>query len=115
MNKSYDNSYKTNIYKQIGNRLLECRKELNYTQEQLAEMLGIGTAYYGKIERGEKCPSIERMILINEKLGMDLTYLITGKVSEDTKEARYFEKCPTDKRDYMEQLLKIALKLTENN
>ena len=63
MNKSYDNSYKTNIYKQIGNRLLECRKELNYTQEQLAEMLGIGTAYYGKIERGEKCPSIERMIL----------------------------------------------------
>ena len=114
MNKPSSDSYKANIYKQIGRRLLQRRKELDYTQEELAELLGIGTAYYGKIERGEKCPSIERLILINEKLGMDLTYLITGKANKNTKEIQYFEKCPVDKRDYMEQLLKIALKLTEN-
>ena len=52
------------LYKDIGSRLLLKRRELRYTQEQMAELLGVSTGFYGMLERGEKAPSNERLVII---------------------------------------------------
>lgn len=43
----------------LGKRIREFRKARGITQEQLAEMLGIGTANISYIENGKFAPSIE--------------------------------------------------------
>lgn len=98
------------LYKNIGNRLLVKRREMHYTQEQMAEVLGVSTGFYGMIERGEKAPSIERLVIIYEKLGTDITYLLTGDEKE-TQKVDYIEKCPREKQYDLEQLMKYAFNL----
>lgn len=98
------------LYKDIGNRLLIKRRELHYTQEQMAELIGVSAGFYGMIERGEKAPSIEKLIIIYKELGTDITYLLTG----DEKERQFInliEKCPKEKQYDFEQLIKYALNL----
>ena len=48
----------------IGARLREARNQCKLTQEQLAEMLDIGTTYISDIERGAKFPSLSLFIKI---------------------------------------------------
>ena len=100
------------LYKEIGNRLLIKRRELHYTQEQMAELLGVSTGFYGMMERGEKAPSIEKLIMIYEELGTDITYLLTGDEKE-TQSSNYIQRCPKEKRYDFEQLIKYALNLAE--
>lgn len=69
-------SVNRDLYKNIGNRVLIKRRELHYTQEQMAEILGVSSGFYGMIERGEKAPSIEKLIIIYEELGIDITYSV---------------------------------------
>lgn len=47
------------LKKLLGQRIREFRKSRKITQEQLAEMLGIGTANISYIENGKFAPSIE--------------------------------------------------------
>lgn len=98
------------LYFDIGQRLLLRRRELNCTQEQVAELLGMSTAYYGKIERGEKGPSLDKLILIYRRLGIDITYLLTGKKAEFSFD-NIMIACPDSKRYDLEQLIKYAMNL----
>lgn len=100
------------LYKNIGNRLLNKRKELRYTQEQMAELLGVSTGFYGMIERGEKAPSLEKLVMIYEKLGTDITYLLTGDEREG-QFSGYIDKCPKEKQHDLRQLMKYAFNLAE--
>ncbi|MDE7272267.1 MAG: helix-turn-helix domain-containing protein [Lachnospiraceae bacterium] len=112
MKNKRKNKEERELYVNIGNRLLVKRRELHYTQEQMAELLEVSTGFYGMIERGEKAPSIEKLVKIYEKLGTDITYLLTG----DEREERipdYIEKCPREKQYDFEQLMKYALNLAD--
>lgn len=100
---------KVELYKNIGRRLLTRRKELQYTQEKVAEMLEVSTGFYGMIERGEKSPSIEKLVMIHEKLGIDITYLLTG----EERALNYIEKWPQKKQYEFKQLIRYALSLME--
>lgn len=112
MDNKRRNKEERELYKNIGNRLLMKRRELHYTQEQMAELLGVSTGFYGMIERGEKAPSIEKLVIIYEKLGTDITYLLTGDEKEE-KVLDYIDKCPREKKYDFEQLMKYALNLAE--
>lgn len=112
MNNKRKNKEERELYKNIGNRLLMRRRELHYTQEQMAELLGVSTGFYGMIERGEKAPSIEKLVMIYEKLGTDITYLLTG-VAKEEHVPDYIEKCPREKQYDFEQLMKYALNLAD--
>ena len=83
-----------------------------YTQEQMAELLGVSTGFYGMMERGEKAPSIEKLIIIYEKLGTDITYLLTGDQKEGAG-GSFLERCPKEKQYDLEQLMKYAFNLAE--
>ncbi len=43
----------------IGKRVQKRRNEIGYTQEKLAETIGISRAYMGFIEQGRNAPSLE--------------------------------------------------------
>lgn len=99
------------LYIEMGNRLRKFRKEMEYTQEQMAEILGISSAYYGKIERGVNSLSIKRLLILHERLGIDITYLITGKEKSALVIDQIIRECPAGKRYDLEQLIKHAINL----
>lgn len=49
------------IRKQFGKRLRKLRKSKGLSQEELSKQAGFDRTYVGKIERGEKSPSLETM------------------------------------------------------
>lgn len=64
-----------NIFITIGLRIAKRRRELNYSQEYLAEIAGLHRTHIGFIERGEKRVSIENLQKIACKLNITLEEL----------------------------------------
>lgn len=46
------------IYKEVGRLIARIRKEKGLTQERLAELADLHPDYLGKIERGERRPTL---------------------------------------------------------
>lgn len=59
-----------------GNRLKQLRLELGYTQESLAEMLGIGNRQIWRYENGETEPDGETVAKIARILNVSADYLL---------------------------------------
>lgn len=55
------------------------RKQRGYTQEELSKECGYSSSYMGKIERGEKHPSITTLFRIAETLNVSVVELFEGK------------------------------------
>lgn len=65
-------------YKNIGLKIAYYRKKKGYTQEQLANKIGLSTVYLGQIERGNKGRSfsLETLLLIADGLEVDYKKLM---------------------------------------
>lgn len=59
----------------IGRRVQKRRKELGYTQEELAEKLHISRTHMGHIEQGRKSPSLKLMEKLARALKINLSDL----------------------------------------
>lgn len=97
-----------NLLVGIGERLRQQRKKLGLTQEQTAELLAMSTTFYGELERGHKRISLEKIILVQEKMNLEPTYLLTGKRLTDSIFVEIFNDCPRDKEYLVEQLSRIV-------
>lgn len=102
------------LYVEMGKRLRTSRIDLNYTQEQMAEILEISSAYYGKVERRIHGLSLKKLVLVNKKFGIDINYLLTGNGKAEMSFDKIMEACPKNKRYDMEQLIKYAMNLVKN-
>ena len=67
---------KETITKTIGMRLRQYRQNLKISQEELAYSSEIHPAYLGRVERGEKCPTIETLYKISNGLKVPLNELL---------------------------------------
>lgn len=56
------------FYKHLGLNIKKRRKELNLTQQELADRLGLSLNFIGKIEVAFSKPSLDTLIDIAEKL-----------------------------------------------
>lgn len=56
------------FYKHLGKNIKKRRKELNLTQQELADRLGLSLNFIGKIEVAFSKPSLDTLIDIVEKL-----------------------------------------------
>ncbi|WP_410495704.1 helix-turn-helix transcriptional regulator [Cellulosilyticum sp. ST5] len=72
-------------YTVIGKRIKKIREKQGYTQEKVAETLGVSSAYISKIEIGKTSLSIETLASICECLEISPIFVLTGTLpkSED--------------------------------
>ncbi len=63
------------IYIKLGKNIKKRREELGLTQEELAEKIGIGLNFMGKIEIAFSKPSFETIIKTSKALGISLKEL----------------------------------------
>ena len=54
----------------FGTQVRRIRKELNISQEKLAELAGIDRAHMGHIERGSASPTLKKIYQIAVALGV---------------------------------------------
>ena len=68
----------------IGKFIALRRKEKNFTQEQLAEKLGVSNKTISKWETGKCMPDYSVVRTLCEELGITIAELMDGKVSENS-------------------------------
>ena len=64
---------------EIGNRITERRKGLGWTQEELAEIVGVDKQHISRIERGSRACSIDLLVILASTLHVSTDYLLMGK------------------------------------
>ncbi len=62
----------------LGQRVRELRKRASLTQEELAERAGISVSFLSMIERGDRVPHIETLIMLGEALHISLPEMFLG-------------------------------------
>ena len=60
----------------IGENIRNARKDKNFTQTQLAEVLGVQTAAVSKYEKGVVSPTVEQLQKISYALNVSLSELV---------------------------------------
>jgi transcriptional regulator with XRE-family HTH domain len=83
--------YKVNYIK-FGERVREERIKRRLTQEKMAEALDISTSYVGQIERGVRCPTMDRLVAIANVLELSIDYLLRDSLvaANDTTGEEWF-------------------------
>ena len=69
-------------YRLLGARIREERLHLRLTQAQLAEAIDISDTYMGAIERGERGLSLDTLVLLANRLGVTMDFLLSDSVPE---------------------------------
>jgi len=64
----------------IAKRILARRTELNLTQEQAADMIGLSRPFYACIERGEKGIGADSIVKICRAFSLSADYLLIGSM-----------------------------------
>ena len=67
----------------IGNLIKELRKEKNYTQEQLAEKLGVTNKAVSKWETGRGMPDLAIIQELSKILGITVSTLLNGEENKE--------------------------------
>ena len=97
------------LTKNIGLNIRKHRLQKDVSQEALAFSAGIHPAYIGRLERGEKCPTIDTLYKICEALGISVCEILNFKNESfsSNSEAKFrIEKVLDNLSD--EQQIKIA-------
>ncbi len=73
-------------YHALGKRIRAERLNQKLTQEKLAEDVNVSPTYIGQIERGERSLTLEKLVLIVNRLGVTVDYMLSESVppQEDT-------------------------------
>lgn len=65
----------SSIHVKFGKKIQELRKERKLTQEDLADVVGVDRSYMGFVERGERNPTLDKLIKIAKALRITLSEL----------------------------------------
>ena len=64
--------------RRVGERIRQCRRDLNLSQEALAHLCGLHRTFVGTIERGEVNPTLGTLVLLANGLDVDVGELVQG-------------------------------------
>lgn len=102
-------------HKAIGQRIKSQRKKCGWTQDQLAESVGVTVGYISQIERGITRANLDMLSQIADVLDCEITYLLCGTssgqrdyLSPDVSQ-RWIQLNPTQRRitlDLIDSLLR---------
>lgn len=66
----------------LGEKIAKQRKELNYTQEQLAEILGVSRQSISKWESDIAYPETEKLVQLGKVFDCSMDYLLKDEITE---------------------------------
>ncbi len=72
------------FYIKLGDRIYNCRKALNLSQEELAEKADMSLQAISSAERGKKALRPDNLLKISHVLGVSTDYLLSGGTMEKT-------------------------------
>lgn len=72
---------------ELGRRIRDRRKDLGWTQEQLAERAAMSKGFLSDLENGKSSVGAEILLDIARALSCSIDYLMVGKPSADTSPA----------------------------
>lgn len=86
---------------QLGTKLADLRKRNGYSQEALAEKMGVSRQAVSKWERGESTPDTDTLIELARLYSVSLDTLVGNEQAEDptTKTPDKKEKAPKEKKE----------------
>jgi transcriptional regulator with XRE-family HTH domain len=102
-------------YADVGKRIHQARKEQGLTQEQLAELVGVGREYIGRIENARRHAGVSILMTIGEKLGLDPLELLFGiRTDRDNYLVRetidvFYRLAPIERRKVLNYAEKLEL------
>lgn len=70
---------------EVGQRIMERRKRMGMTQEELAERSGLTTQFVSYAESGKRASRPENLMRIAAVLGVSTDYLLTGDIIDKDK------------------------------
>ena len=76
-----------NYLQQMGMRIAARRKELGFTQEELADMINVSVQTISTAERGKKALRPENIVKICKALRCTTDYILIGKSMDAVPEA----------------------------
>ena len=99
----------------IGQRIKKFRKTKVWTQENLAERLGMSVAYVGMLERGVKIPKLQTLVLIANTLDVSADQLLadvldTGYTLKTSEYIEPISQLSADDRERIFEVLDTMLK-----
>lgn len=102
--------------KLVGIRIMQKRKEHNYSQEKLAELIDISKNHLSSIECGHNLPTIKTTAGICDVLGGTLDYYYLGKIEEQSelKIIRLFEQLSQDEQEMAIKLINTYIRTKYN-
>jgi transcriptional regulator with XRE-family HTH domain len=66
----------------IADKIIMLRKKNDWSQEQLAEQLGISRQSVSKWESGAAVPDLDRILKLSELFGVSVDYLVKDEMEE---------------------------------
>lgn len=92
---------------EIGQRIAMRRKQLGFTQEQMAGMMDVSIQMISNLERGVKSIRIENLIKLCQILDISTDYILTGKQTyqDSFKLANQIAALSTENRKTIEVLI----------
>ncbi len=101
----------------MGARIKQRRKELKFTQEAIAEQIGVSVKHFSETERGISGFSVENLIKLSDLLHMSLDEMIRGTPADEHAQWELLleplTSLPKEKQKDFIELLLLAIKLTK--
>ncbi len=87
---------------ETANRLLEYRKKFGFSQEELAEKIGVSRQAVSKWERAEASPDTDNLIILANVYGVTLDELLRGKEEQSVNNnaEKYTKDAPDENTTY---------------
>ena len=96
----------------MGNRIYTRRRELEYTQEHLADLVGVSVQTISNIECGKKAVRPENLAKICSALKISADYILLGMKSAEqiSGVSKKLSLLPAEKYDVFEALIDAMIK-----
>lgn len=108
------------LSRQIGQSIRRIRLEKDLSQESLALSAGMHPAYFGRLERGERCPTIDTLYKISTALNVpifDLLEITDENHPEQSNAiqriASVLDRLPPDKQNYVADMVESIVNLVK--
>ena len=92
-------------YVDLGKRVRARRTALNWTQEHLAQEIGVSTSFIGHIERGSRKASIDTLVQLANAMQVSTDELLAGSLQLPDAQIQPARKLTDSQKRVMMQML----------